>query len=747
MQKQRGPKYPLDEKILETRGFRPEIQGLRALAVLLVVMYHVWFGRVSGGVDVFLFISAFLLSLSSMRKINEGKPLAVVHYWFHVFQRLLPAASVVIALTLVASYFILAPSRWMSIIEDAIATLFYYLNWHLAFGAVDYYAQNASAKTPFQHFWSLSMQGQIFITWPLLFALVALLTRKLRLNIWGTAGLVFGSIWLTSFIFSIIETYSNQGFAYFDTRTRLWEFALGTLLAILTFKWTPPQWARVPMGWIGIFGLVTCGFLLPVEQAFPGYLALWPLLSGALVILAGRTGHPLGVDRILTSKPLLKLGESSYALYLVHWPILTLYAVWAGKQHVNALEGTIIIASSIALAYLLHTFVEKPARKITGKKGKYAPRRLANSIPWTVNLKPRSSWAAPVATILTCLLLVGTPLFAAKAWVANRDQQMIELSTQAGTDRFPGALVAGEDPGRYRFPPIPTTDPVLQFDGFSQPCDGEYSTINPDLVGYCSYDNYGGENAPLTIIVGDSHAEQAISMYRPIAQETQQQVAAYLLGGCRFPDVGSPEPECASFNANMVQEVIDQHPENVLVMLTAAHPVTNAEHKIPGIEEVIQQFNAAGINVIGLRDNPRFVEDMYECAQMNTGNPAECSAPVEQKLAEQNPALGLVEESPGVYGLDLTAVYCPNGTCESIIGNVYVYIDNNHISKAYGSTTAEEAYAQLAEQGWDPAVRASLPPAQGEGSEMAPPGQFPVDPLEPPLAPDTEQTDDSFSAV
>ncbi len=120
------------ENFIETRGFRPEIQGLRAFAVLLVVLYHVWFGRVSGGVDVFLFISAFLLSLSNMRKINEGRPLNLFTYWLHVFQRLLPVATVTIAGTTIASFFILPPSRWADMLADAKGSLFYYQNWHLA---------------------------------------------------------------------------------------------------------------------------------------------------------------------------------------------------------------------------------------------------------------------------------------------------------------------------------------------------------------------------------------------------------------------------------------------------------------------------------------------------------------------------------------------------------------------------------------------------------------------------------------
>ena len=166
---------PPYESFLESRGFRPEIQGLRAFAVLLVVIYHVWVGKVSGGVDVFLFISAFLLSLSFMRKINEGKPLKLLNYWTHVSTRLLPAASVVILLTLAGSFLVLSPTIWTDRAVDAQASLFYWQNWNLQNNAVNYFASNTGGKSPFLHFWSLSIQGQIFLLWPVLFAITALL--------------------------------------------------------------------------------------------------------------------------------------------------------------------------------------------------------------------------------------------------------------------------------------------------------------------------------------------------------------------------------------------------------------------------------------------------------------------------------------------------------------------------------------------------------------------------------------------
>lgn len=689
-------RYPLDQNTIKTEGFRPEIQGLRALAVLLVVIYHIWFDRVSGGVDVFLFISAFLLSLSSLRKINQGTPLAPLKYWLHVFQRLLPAAATVVIATTIASLFIYAPSRLLSIIQDAIATLLYQLNWHLAFSSVDYYANNASTKTPFQHFWSLSMQGQIFIIWPLIFILLAVLTQKLRLNLIGSAVLIFGSIWTASLTFSIIETYTNQGFAYFDTRTRLWEFASGTLLAILALKWTPPQKLRVPMGWIGVITLATCGFLLPVQEAFPGYLALVPLAAGALVILAGRTESPYGVDRLLTSKPLLKLGESSYALYLVHWPLFILYAAWAEKNEVNYLEGTVLIILSLILARLLHTFVEQPLRKIGQKPADTNRRHL--HLPFK-----NKAIGVPLVTITSTLALALAPISFLYWQLQQRESEMSQLAQSVGTDEFPGALALNQTARTYDHAPIPETDPVSQFDWLPECTD--YQLAVPALYEKCGYQNFSNSpDAPLTIIVGDSHAEQAISFYRPIAEQNQHRVATYLLGGCRFPltTAAGTNETCATFNENAKREILAQKPDNVLLMVTSASPETAEEKVIPGVEEVIKEFTSQGIKVLALRDNPRFNYNMYECGQNNLDNLANCAQPLDTKLASQNPAAPMIDSIPGAYGIDLTDLYCPEGTCQAVIGNVYVYLDDNHVSKAYASTTSPEAYRQLTQAGWTP---------------------------------------------
>ncbi|MDQ5863021.1 MAG: acyltransferase, partial [Actinomycetota bacterium] len=351
--------------------FRPEVQGLRALAVLMVVTYHVWLGRVSGGVDIFLLISAFLLTLSFVRKVEAGKAFNLLSHWLHLFKRLLPAAVVVLLGILAGTWLILPQSRWPDVLDQAWASLLYRQNWLLADTAVDYYAQDHSGASPLQHFWSLSIQGQVFILWPLIFAGAALVWRLLLRLPAGCPQpsyrmvllAAFSGIFIASLIFSIDQTATNQAYAYFDTRTRLWEFALGSLLALVLPYLKPGKALRVVLGWAGLAAMVSCGLVLTVDRSFPGYIALWPTLAAAAIIVAGQSGSQFGVDRLLGWKPLVALGDNSYALYLWHWPVLVLALAAAGVEAPGLGQGLCVVAASIALAVLTTRFVEKPLRE------------------------------------------------------------------------------------------------------------------------------------------------------------------------------------------------------------------------------------------------------------------------------------------------------------------------------------------------------------------------------------------------
>ena len=700
---------PPYESFLESRGFRPEIQGLRAFAVLLVVIYHVWVGKVSGGVDVFLFISAFLLSLSFMRKINEGKPLKLLNYWTHVFTRLLPAASVVILLTLAGSFLVLSPTVWSARTIDAQASLFYWQNWNLANNSVNYFASDTGGKSPFLHFWSLSIQGQIFLLWPVLFAITALLVKKVRLKPVPAAVLVFGLVFCVSFAFSVWETKNYAAYAYFDTRTRFWEFAVGTLLAIMTLKWKPTHvGTRVVMGWIGTIGLITCGAVLPVEKAFPGFLALWPILSGALVIIAGRTDHKFAVDRLLVSKPLLNLGNISYALYLVHWPMLVLYSAAVGKPRVSFLEGTVLIVASIGLAWLLNRFVEKPLRSASDN---FLPA-LASKLKFKRPVTSYAAWAGNIAFVAVILALVSPAVFGTRAWAEHRDAKVISnamSSIQEDIDTYPGARALSPDKELVEADPIPKNAPLQSmFASWGTGCKGSYALTREELNTSCGYTKNASDDAPLIAVVGSSHALQKSIVVDEISQRVGANQLNLLETGCPYP-FATPEgflndrkKRCIAFSENATAEILAAKPSTVFIISTTTEATAEGETADPGLDETLQKLTDAGIQVIGIRDNPRFASDMYHCA-MNAQNPDDCAEPIEAKYGE-DPAAPIFAKyaDRGAYLIDLKDVYCPDGKCSVIQGNVYMYADTNHLTNVYEATLTDIVYERALAAGWEP---------------------------------------------
>ncbi|WP_132881512.1 acyltransferase family protein, partial [Tamaricihabitans halophyticus] len=345
------------------RKYRPEVQGLRALAVLLVVAYHVWLDRVSGGVDVFFVVSGFLITGGLFRSGVVGR-FGFRVMWARMIKRLFPAALTVLVVTMAVGVAVLPEARWFQTIREVVASALYVENWQLAADSVDYFAQHNTASVV-QHFWSLSIQGQFYVVWPLLVAGVWLIARLCGHRLWpwltGTLVVVGGS----SLALSVVLTASNQPLAYFHSATRVWEFALGGLLALLIDRITLPRLVRILLGWIGVLGLVSCGLVLQVGTVFPGYAALWPTLSACLIILAGATGSRAGADRFLSSRPLEYLGNLSYTLYLWHWPVLIYYLLLRDQTQVGILGGTAIITLSLCLSLATYHLIEKPARDST----------------------------------------------------------------------------------------------------------------------------------------------------------------------------------------------------------------------------------------------------------------------------------------------------------------------------------------------------------------------------------------------
>lgn len=654
-------------------GYRADIDGMRALAILLVVVYHVWLGRVSGGVDVFLMVSAFFLTASFVRRVRSDRPLELGTFWLRRFRRLLPAAAVTIAGVLAVAFLSYPQTEWPRVWSEGWSSLFYVENWTLAFSEVDYYARDSVRPSPFQHFWSLSVQGQVFILWPLIIAALWLLLRERRHVIVPALALVFGAIFVGSLAFSIVETAHAQSFAYFDSRTRLWEFAAGSLVALALPFLRIPRWSAAILGWVGVLGIVLCGVVLDVRGGFPGYLALWPVGCTALVIIAGVDRVPGGPSAFLESAALRYVSRDAYALYLVHWPVLVTWMVLSGRSQPGWLAGLGIVGLSFVLARLVSAVVEHPIRAAT------AFDRL-----------PRLGAAVLVASIAVVAFPLGAWQFAIK-----QKEAALMASESRG---YPGAaqIEGAVDLAGVDLPLIPFATALDdEWVDIGPSCSGPLEPTDSALRGSCAQTPGAGDpRATRVLVMGDSHAQQLMSPLVALADEQEWELISLLKGGCSI-GIGAPSwsasgTPCDDWRAAAVEYAMRIQPDAVYLVVTRATP-TSPEVPVEGIDVVIDALTAEGIEVFAVRDNPRFEFNMYECALAESdaapGEDVEsCSVP--EVALETGDALDAIAEKSGVTLVDFRPWLCPDGVCRGSIGNIAVYIDDNHLSNAYGRTLA-----------------------------------------------------------
>ncbi|OLT43097.1 acyltransferase [Saccharomonospora sp. CUA-673] len=649
--------------------FRPELQGLRALACLLVVIYHVWLDRVSGGVDVFFFVTGFLITGQLYRASARGR-IKFGATWGRIFKRLLPAMATVLVATVIAGYFLLSEGRWEQTVGEVVASALFFENWQLAAQQADYFAQNDQASL-LQHFWSLSIQGQFYIVWPLLIALFVFAFKKfgwdLRIALFGLLSVLFAG----SLAYSVYLTNVDQQFAYFSSLTRVWEFALGGLVMLMIDRIVINRGLRIVMGWLGVIGLVSCGMVLQVGTMFPGYVALWPVVSAALVLLAGQTGTVFGADKFLSSRPLRYLGNISFSLYLWHWPLLLFYVMVREQSTVGLRGGAAIIAASLVLAALTYHLVEKPVGN-------------AKSID------TRSIWGSYRLVAASLAVVLAT----AGAWQVAAVQKA-NFEPPENDPRHPGAAVLepGGPQAAADAEPIPPYAALpKEFDSFtSEEC--RRSDKN-EIVAIC-YDGVEDNPSRRIVVAGDSHSQQFNAALRPAAHEAGWQIISMGRGGCPLTNHAPNNPECAAWNETVMQEILEIQPDAVFTIATRdAHP--GREEITPeGYVDQWRTLSEAGIPVIAARDNPRFDVSLADCAENRGPEDPSCSRPRDRVYAEIPPYDEVPNMPQGVHFLDFGDYFCEGDVCPPMIGNILVYMDNNHITKTYMKTMAPIVQREL----------------------------------------------------
>jgi len=641
------------------RKFRSEIEGLRAVASILVAVYHIWLGNVSGGVDVFFVIAGFLITTTLLNRYERNGRIDFPSFILRLAKRLFPAAFTVLFFVTVGCILWLPQVRWHQTVQEVFASALYFQNWQLASSSVDYLAQNNEAS-PFQHFWAMSLQGQFYIIWPLLLFITILLAKYVfRKSVRFTFFMSLIVVFLLSFAYSVYLTEVNQPWAYFDTFTRVWEFSIGGIIALLIANITLKKSISMMLGWLGLFGLVSCGIILQVSTQFPGYAALWPALSAVFILVAGNQGGSYGVHRLLSSKPLMSFGSISYGFYLWHWPILIFYFVITGKETASFIDGLFIILLAVILSYLTTNLVEKPIRNGKGLNTNWKTGTLA-------------------------LVIMAPVLVLAFFWSNNIDQQNAELAEVVGDKDYLGAAVTASatvaEDNKAPIAPSPVQArndvPVLYDDGCHQVI-GEAEVIE------CEYG--ATDNPDYTLaLVGGSHSAHWLPALQGFAEEENIKILNYTKSGCRFSSEDFEAEDCTQWNQELMNILLESKPD--LIFTTA--DATELDEIPDGYVDNWETLKEHDIPVFAVRDNPRFDFDVPSCVEENEGDLTECSVKREEIVPENDDWSKLENPPSNVHYVDLSDSFCGDEYCDPVIGNVLIYRDSHHITATYASTIA-----------------------------------------------------------
>ena len=686
-------------------GRRDDLDGLRGLAIALVAVFHVWFGRVSGGVDVFLVLSGYFFGGMVLRSaLAPGSSLSPVPHIRRLARRLLPALVVVLGVSAVLTVVLQPETRWEAFADQSLASLGYYQNWYLAISSSDY-LRAGEAISPLQHIWSMSVQGQFYIA---VLALTLLLSYALRpmlgARLKPVLAVLLGALTVASFVFAIIIGSENQAAAYYNSFARAWELLVGVLAAMFLSQLRLPLWARTAAATAGIAAILSCGALIDGAQQFPGPWALVPVGATLLVIAAGsaRTGAPVLPLRILSARPFLMLGAVAYSLYLWHWPVLIFWLVHTGRNGVGFLEGLAVLGVSALLAYLTTQFVENPLRY---PRSQTATPDLATPL-WGRLLRPTLALGSAVALVAVALTVTS---FGWREHVVLQRANGHELANLPVRD-YPGARALTDG---VRVPDLPMRPTALEADDDvpASTTDGCISDfLNPAIVNCI----YGDPDATRTIaLAGGSHAEHWITALDLLGVRHHFRVVTYLKMGCALttelaPTIAisdKPYPQCHHWSKKATAKLIADRPDFVFTTTTRPNLDGPGDLVPEGYLGIWDMLSANGIRILGIRDTPWLIRngrlrDPADCLSRG-GTAVSCGVPRSAGLAEVNPTLALTAQYPLLHPLDLSDAVCNAEQCRVVEGNILVYHDAHHLSATYMRTLADELGRQMAvATGW-----------------------------------------------
>ncbi|HVV24038.1 MAG TPA: acyltransferase family protein [Pseudonocardiaceae bacterium] len=680
-------------------AFRPDIQALRALAVGLVVLNHLWPNRLTGGyvgVDVFFVISGFLISSHLIREITSNGRVRLARFYARRVRRLLPAAFLVLVFVVVAAYFLIPYPRWADNAQEVVASATYWENWLLAAKSVDY-SQATAAASLTQHYWSLSVEEQFYLFWPLLLMLLFRIPVR-RARITGIAIVASASL-----AFSIYFTQVDKSQAYFVTPVRVWEFAIGTAIALGGAKFALPRIAANLASLAGFLLIVGSAVLFDDNTAFPGATALVPAVGTGLVIAAGTSPGRQWHTALSSARPVQWLGNISYSLYLWHWPLIILApfafpgALVDGGLTLPLRLGILVVA--LVVAHLSKRLVEDPVRTLP---------------PLTRSL--RLTFTGMVAGMVAVAVVAGGLTWTYDRHVAEAAREL----AAAGGGPCRGALAL--QPGNACPDPFgpaknvvmgPANEYYARQPGCASALSAYTANDGTKTTSRCDYS--GGAARPTVVwLVGDSHAQQWQAPLANIARKNHWMLYLSYLGGCPFAKVAATgyhgtvvpggDQRCMQWTASMAGTIARTRPAYVFTSFFARdEPVddhsgrSQAQQYQDGLLAYWSTWTHAGARVVVLGDPPLNGDVRHsDCVLLNPRKPVTCA--VARSVAQPPDPLTLAARNttdPNVKLVDLTDYFCDPRLCYGVIGRLAVYYDPTHLNVEY-SVSLERMIAAAA---------------------------------------------------
>lgn len=637
-------------------SYRYDIQGVRAIGAILIMFYHIWFNKVSGGVDVFFVVSGYFMAGMLARSYLKHGKVSPFEFWGRIIRRVAPLAYTVIAATFIAGYFFMPPDLWRHNINEVLTSAMHIENWQLIHAGTDYLA-SSHPPSPLQQFWALSLQMQFYFILPLVLYIAMLLSKWT--NSYKVTLYVLALIVISSFIFSICYTKINPIAAYFNTGSRAWEFFVGVAIFVISPFISISTLVANVLIWIGFILILAVGIIVPDSATFPGYISILPVAAAGSMIIAGAYNKTGYVHKLLSSKFLLYIGGISFSLYLWHWPILIYFQYYSGTatSNISFLEGSFIILMAFSLSVLSNILIEKPFIKIKSK-----------------------SVIAPY--VIASLFFI--PVFISSYYA--RSEMVNEYKIIKANGYVNGVHYNGD--GVYIQNGMPNVE-LKRFifandDLTGASLNGCSDGMTNGNISFCEFGNINSEKSIL--LVGGSRVAHWEPLFSYLGEKDNFKVITATMNSCSFgyhPKMGS-NIDCQDWNDNIIEFISSMNPRPKVIIVNSSRTGINGEFTPPEYVENIKKVISLGIPVVGIRIGPVF-KDPNMCLWKNSDNVSECATNYLSSLQEENPIIKINKEEKlnNFFPVDFTNVLCENELCPVTFDGYLALRDESHFSKSY----------------------------------------------------------------